>query len=322
MNLQTNYMGLTLKNPLVVSSSPISANEDTIQQAVEAGASAIVLPSLFEEQIIKCGFDYPYFPDAEDYNTSPEEYFKLLKKTSRHSSVPIIASLNGESGQGWDTYAKKMQDAGAHGLELNIYHIAADAHVSGQDIETLHLSILESVKKAIDIPVALKLNPYFSSLGHMAQQFKDAGADALVLFNRFYQPDFNIVALEIEPNLNLSGPSEIRLPLRWTAILSDSVDLSIGASTGVQSGVEVIKYLLAGADAVMTASALIQHGPQYIETLLQDLERWMKANDYESVEEFKGFLSQNGVKNASEFERANYIKVLEKFKRNLAQTNS
>lgn len=313
MDLRTTYMGLTLKNPLIVSSSPISAREESIQKAVDAGAAAVVLYSLFEEQITKTGPEHPSFPDAEDYVLSPDAYFDLLRKTAARCDVPVIGSLNGTTFDGWEAYAKNMQDAGARALELNIYQIAADPNVSGQDLEQRQLEIVKSVKSAVDIPVALKMSPFYTSLGHTARQFDGCGVDGLVLFNRFYQPDFNLVAMEIEPSLDLSGPSEIRLPLRWIAMLHGTLNASLAASTGVQSGVEVIKYLLAGADAVMTASALLQHGPEYIGSLLRDLERWMRNNEYESVRAFQGRMSQQAVPNAEEFERLNYIKVVETF---------
>jgi len=315
MNLQTSYMGLTLKNPLVVSSSPISASEEKINRAIEAGAAAIVMSSFFEEQITKCGINYPYFPSAEDYVLSPEAYFDLLHKVASHSNVPIIGNLNGVTTDSWATYARKMQDAGVQGLELNIYHVAANPNVSGREIEQHHLEIINSVKNAVEIPVALKMSPFFSSLGDMIRQFDKTGIDALVLFNRFYQPDFNLISMEVEPTLSLSDPAEIRLPLRWIAMLHGTLNASLAASTGVQSGAEVIKYLLAGADAVMTASALLQHGPEYIGSLLLDLERWMEANEYTAVSELQGIMSQHSVPNPEEFERANYIKVIETYKK-------
>ena len=313
MDLNTTYMGMTLKNPVVVSSSPVSMSEESIQKAVDAGAGAVVMFSLFEEQFTKTGAEYPYFPFAEDYAVPPEAYFDLLHKTVGRHSVPIIGSLNGVVTEGWAPLARKIQDTGAQGLELNIYHVAANPDVTGQEIERRHFEIVQQVKEAVDIPVALKLSPYFSSLGNMIQRFDNLGIDALVLFNRFYQPDFNLVALEMEPSLKLSGSEELRLPLRWIAMIQGTINASLGASTGVQSGVEVIKYLLAGADAVMTASALLQHGPEYIGALIRDLENWMKKNEYESISEFKGLMGQRGVPNPSEFERANYIKVIERY---------
>ncbi len=311
MDLQTTYMGLTLKNPLIVSSSPISASEEKINRAIEAGAAAIVLSSLFEEQTTKAGIEHPYFPDADDYTLAPDAYFELLHKTATGCDIPIIGSLNGLSTTGWEAPALKMQEAGASALELNIYHVPTDPGISGQEIEQRHCSIVQAVKDAVNIPVALKMSPFYSSLGHITRQFDDCGVDGLVLFDRFYQPDFNLVAMEIDPRLNLSAPSDIRLPLRWIAMLHGKLNASLAASSGVQSGVEVIKYLLAGADAVMTASVLLQHGPEYIGMLIRDLERWMQKNGYESVREIQGIMSQKSVPNTDEFERANYIKVIE-----------
>ncbi len=313
MDLQTTYMGLTLKNPLVVSSSPISAKGESIQRAIDAGAAAVVLCSLFEEQFEKSGDDYPYFPSAEDYVLSPEAYFDLLHKTVNRSPVPIIGSLNGFTADGLADRARKIQDAGAQGLELNLYHVASNPNVTGQEIEQRHFEIVRAVKELVEIPVALKMSPYFSSLGNMVKRFDHLGVDAFVFFNRFYQPDFNLVAMEMEPNMTLSGPEEIRLTLRWIAMMKGRINASMAASTGVQSGVEAIKYLLAGADAVMTASALLQHGPEYIGALIRDLERWMEKNEYESVSELQGKMSQRGAPNPEELERANYIKVIETY---------
>jgi dihydroorotate dehydrogenase (fumarate) len=315
MNLNTTYMGLPLKNPLVVASSPVSTKEESIQRAIDAGAAAVVMFSLFEEQFQKNGDEAPYFPSVEDYAVSPEAYFDLLHKMVSHSSVPIIGSLNGFTADRLADHARKIQETGAQGLELNLYHVAANPDVTGQEIERQLFEIVQAVKEAVKIPVALKLSPFFSSLGNVVKRLDNLEIDALVFFNRFYQPDVNLVAMEIEPNATLSGPEEIRLPLRWIAMMQGLINASLGASTGVQSGVEVIKYLLAGADAVMTASALLQHGPEYIGTLIRDLERWMEKNEYESVSEFQGKMSQRGVPNPEEFERANYIKVIETYKK-------
>lgn len=310
MNLKTTYMGLALKNPLIVASSPLSMSAEEIQKATDAGAAAVVFFSLFEEQVVKRGNAHPYFPDAEDYATSPEAYFDKLHHAVQKTDIPIIGSLNGVTTCGWDTYAQKVEATGAQGLELNIYHVATNPSISGREVEQQHLEILRAVKSAVNIPVALKLSPFFSSLGHMAQQFDEAGADALVLFNRFYQPDFDLDAMEVEPSLCLSADTDIRLPLRWIAMLHGKLNASLAASTGVQTGAEVIKYLLAGADAVTTASALLEKGPEYIGTLIQELEEWMEANEYDSIDQFRGHLGHKAIANSDEFERANYIKVL------------
>ncbi len=318
MNLQTNYMGLALKNPLVVASSPLSMSGKEIQKATDAGAAAVVFFSLFEEQVTKNGESHPYFPGTNDYAFPPEAYFDLLHQTVEQSDIPIIGSLNGVTSEGWGEYARKIEATGAQGLELNIYHIAADPAQSGQEVEARHLDILKTVKSAITIPVALKLTPFFSSLGHMAQQLDDAGADALVLFNRFYQPDFDLDALEVDPSLHLSTAEDIRLPLRWIAMLHGKLQASLAASSGVQTSREVIKYLLAGADVVTVASALLKNGPEYVGTLIQELEQWMETNEYHSISQVRGSLGQKAIANSDEFERANYIKVLETARRNRA----
>ncbi len=310
MDLSTNYMGLALKNPLVVASSPLSMSGEDILKATDAGAAAVVFFSLFEEQAATHGALHPYFPGAEDYAVNPEVYFDRLHHAVEHNEIPILGSLNGVTTHGWVEYAQKIEATGAQGIELNIYHVAANPNISGKEVEQQHLEILKAVKRSVNIPVALKLSPFFSSLGHMAQEFDDAGADALVLFNRFYQPDFDLDAMEVEPSLSLSTAADIRLPLRWIAMLHGRLNASLAASTGVQTGDEVVKYLLAGADVVTTASALLQNGPEYIGTLLQELEQWMETNEYNSLDQFRGSLGQKAIANSDEFERANYIKVL------------
>ncbi len=312
MNLKTTYMGLELKNPVIAASSPVSQNIDSIRSAADAGAAAVVMFSLFAEQL-ETGSETPYLPDV--YTVDPEAYLNLLSLAVKTAGIPILGSLNGITSEGWVEYAKKVEQAGAAGLELNIYHVAADPGETGADIEKRHLDILKAVKNAVRIPVAMKLSPYFSSLGNMAGQFDDAEADALVLFNRFYQPDFDLDAMEVEATLDFSTAAEIRLPLRWIAMLHGKLKASLAASIGVQTGAEVVKYLLAGADAVMTASALIKNGPEYAGTLIKELQEWMRIKEYDSVEQFKGTMSQRAVPNPGEFERANYIKVLETYRR-------
>lgn len=304
-------MGLTLRNPVVVASSPVTRNLDDLRRAADAGAAAAVMFSLFEEQVGKLGAKHPYFPAEEDYAVTPEAYFNLLAKAVKSTDIPIIGSLNGATtSHGWETYARKTEDAGAQGIELNVYHVAANPEETGADIEQRHLDILRAVKSAVKIPVAMKLTPYFSSLGRMAKQFDEAGADALVLFNRFYQPDFDLDAMEVTASLDLSTAAEIRLPLRWIAMLYGRLQASLAASGGVQSGREVVKFLLAGADAVQTSSALLRHGPAYAGVLVQELETWLTDNACESVAQIKGMMSQKAVANPEEFERANYLKVI------------
>lgn len=315
MNLKTTYMGLALKNPIIVASSPVSQNIDVLRKAADAGAAAAVMFSLFAEQLTT-GVETPYLPEA--YVCAPDAYLNLTRKAVEQAGIPILGSLNGITNEGWVEYAKEIEQTGVAGLELNIYHVAADPDESGTDIEKLHLDILKAVKSAVRIPVAVKLSPYFSSLGNMAKQFDNAGADALVLFNRFYQPDFNLDAMEVEATLDLSTAAEIRLPLRWIAMLHGKIRASLAAAIGVQSGAEVIKYLLAGADAVQAASALLKNGPEHVGKLIAELEEWMQIKEYDSVAQLKGAMSQRAVPDSDEFERANYIKVLETYKRKQA----
>lgn len=312
VNLKTTYMGLSLKNPVLVASSPLSQNLDDLRRTADAGAAAVVMFSLFEEQVEKA--NHPYFPSQEDYTINPDAYFEHLHEAVACTDIPIIGSLNGVTTKGWEIYARKIEQAGAAGIELNIYHIASNTGETGTEVEKRHLDILKAVKEAVRIPVAMKLSPYFSALANMAKQFDEAGADALVLFNPFYQPDFNLDAMEIEASLDLSDIGDIRLPLRWIAMLHGKLNASLGASTGVHSGEEVVKYLLAGADAVQTAAALLIHGPDYVSTLLNELQEWMNLKEYSSVDEIKGAMGQRAVTNSGEFERANYIKVLKAYK--------
>jgi dihydroorotate dehydrogenase (fumarate) len=305
-------MGLNLKNPIIVASSPVSQNLDDLRKAADADAAAVVMFSLFEEQIEK--IDHPYFPAQEDYAFNPEAYFERIHQAVECTDIPIIGSLNGVTTKGWETYARKIEQAGAAGIELNVYHIAGDTGETGAEVEKRHLDILKAVKGSVKIPVAMKLSPYFSALANMAKQFDEAGADALVLFNPFYQPDFDLDAMEVEASLDFSDVGDIRLPLRWIAMLHGKLNASLGASTGVHSGEEVIKYLLAGADAVQTAAALLIHGPAYVATLLNELQQWMNLKEYSSVSQIKGAMSQRAVSNSGEFERANYIKVIKAYR--------
>lgn len=330
MDLKTTYMGLELKHPLAASASPLSETLDGIRQLEDADASAVVLFSLFEEQIrhenaaftrfMESGTEsfaesLSYFPAVEAYHIGPDSYLELLRRASEAVDIPLIASLNCVTAEGWIDYARMLQQAGAKGIELNIYYIEADLAVPGREVEQRYLDILKVVKEAVTIPVALKLSPFFSSMGHMAKQFDEAGADALVLFNRFYQPDFDIEQLEVAPTLELSTPSEIRLPLLWIAILYGRLKASLGATRGVHSADEVIKYLLAGADVVMSTSALLKNGPHYLSVLLEGLKSWLEAREFSSIAQMRGLLSQRHIADPSAFERGNYIKVLEGYKR-------
>lgn len=329
MDLTTTYMGLKLKNPIVPAASPLSEKVENIKRLEDAGAAAVVMFSIFEEQIEKeawlvesrltAGTEsfaeaLSYFPAADQYRVQPDRYLDIVSKAVEAVDIPIIGSLNGISHEGWVEYARKIQQAGAAAIELNTYYIATDASVPGAQVEQMYLDVLRAVKSAVTIPVAVKISPFFSSLANMAQRFANAGADALVLFNRFYQPDFDLDALTVTPLLNLSTPEEIRLPLRWIAILYGKVSCSLAATTGVHSATEAAKYLLAGADIVQITSVLLKKGIPYIGTLLRDLEKWMQSKEYTSVKEMKGALSQKSVADAAAFERANYIKILEKYK--------
>lgn len=330
IDLSTNYMGLKLRSPLVVSACTLSEDPEDILKMAEAGAGAVVLFSLFEEQIKlennayekvigTTSDNFPeaqnFFPDLSDYHVGSERYLEIIHDATKQVDIPIIASLNGITNEGWIQYAAEMQKAGASGIELNIYYIPADLSSTGRDIEQRYLDILRQIKRTVDIPVAVKMNPYFSALGHMVLQLEHAGANGLVLFNRFYQPDMDIDNLVALSNLKLSSSNEIRLPLLWTAILFGQLNISIAASTGVQGPREVIKYLLAGADVVMTASALYKHGISYLHTINEGIKNWMAGFNFIRISDFQGLLSQQNIKDPSAYERANYIKILEQFKR-------
>jgi dihydroorotate dehydrogenase (fumarate) len=329
MDLTTTYMGLNLKHPLVASAGPISKTLDGIKRLEDAGASAVVLFSLFEEQIRRENesFDYlmeagtesfgeslSYFPAVEDYKLGPDAYLNLIRQATEAVDIPIIGSLNGVTDAGWAEYAKDIADAGAQALELNVYYIPADVGIAARDVEQRYIDIVKHVKGAVSIPVSVKLSPFFSSIGEMANRFVEAGANGLVLFNRFYQPDFDLEELEVVPNLELSSASEIRLPLMWIAILHGRVEASLAATRGVETAQEVVKYVMAGADVVMTTSALLRNGVGHMKTLVDGLNAWMEKRGYDSVEQMKGSMSQLKVADPSAFERANYIKMLGSFK--------
>jgi dihydroorotate dehydrogenase (fumarate) len=329
MDLTTKYLGLTLKNPIVPAASPLSHSLDGMKQLEDAGASAIVMYSLFEEQILQEKSELlhylsrgtesfaealSYFPDVQQYNLGPEEYLELVQKAKTSLMIPIIGSLNGASTGGWVEYAKNIEQAGADAIELNIYVVSADPKLSGADVESMYVDILRSVKSKVRIPVAMKLSPFFSSTAHVAHQLDKAGADALVLFNRFYQPDIDLDTLEVKPSVNLSTPHEIRLPLRWIAILYGKVKANLAATSGIHDADDVLKLLMAGADVTMLCSALLKHGPGHIKTVLHDLEQWMTENEYISVHQMKGSMSQKSVKEPTAFERANYMKSLQSYK--------
>ncbi len=322
-------MGLKLKNPIVLSASPISADVDQVKQAEDFGAAGVVMYSLFEEQInheineidhfLSQGSEsfaeaLSYFPEPEQFkNLHAEEYLELIKKLKETVEIPIIGSLNGVSPGGWMDYAKKIEDAGADALELNIYYIATDMSMNSEKVEQLYIDNLKSVKKAVNIPVAIKLGPYFSAFANMAGKLDKAGADGLVLFNRFYQPDIDLNALEVVPDLHLSSSHEMRLPLRWIAVLYGRIKASLAATTGIQSAEDIIKMVMVGADVTMLASILLKEGVNKIDQLVNGLQRWMSDNEYESIKQMKGSMSYKAVADPAAFERANYIKTLQSF---------
>jgi dihydroorotate dehydrogenase (fumarate) len=330
MNLSTLYMGLELKSPIVVSACPLSEDPANIARMEDEGAGAVVLFSLFEEQIRRENDLYQevmqttegsfaeaadYFPDVDEYQVGTHQYLELIRRAKQRVDIPVIASLNGTTPEGWIEYARQIESAGADGIELNVFYIPADVSLSGNDVEDRYLRIVDMVKSTVNIPVAMKLNPYFSAMGNMAKRMSERGADALVLFNRFYQPDFDIETLRVLSDLRYSEHNEIRLPLLWIAALHGRISASIAATTGVQTGREVVKYLLAGADVVMTASSLYKHGIGHLRILNDELSEWMQRLQFEDIASFQGVLSQENVHDTSAYERANYIRIMEKARR-------
>jgi len=326
VNLTTTYLGLELETPLVAAASPLGRTIEGLHRLEKAGASAIVLPSLFEEQIdhdtyqiheaLESGAESyaehatGFLPEYEAYNTGPEHYIDLVARAREELDVPVIASLNGITTGGWIEYARRLEAAGASALELNVYFIAADLDDTSAEVEQRYLDLVAAVRETIDIPLAVKVGPYFSALANMARRLTEAGADGLVLFNRFYQPDIHLEDLEVVPNVQLSTSMELRLPLRWIAILKGRVNVSLAATTGVHSGEDVLKLLLAGADVTMMASALLRHGPEWIHTVSEGVREWLEAHEYESVEQMKGSMSQASAPDPAAFERSNYMESL------------
>jgi dihydroorotate dehydrogenase (fumarate) len=328
MDLSTKYLGLTLKNPLVVSASPMSEDVDNIRKMEDAGASAVVLHSLFEEQITVDSYELDrhlsggaesfaeslsYFPDLTSYNMGPEGYLEQVAKAKAAVKIPIVASLNGVSSGGWIRYAKKMEQAGADALELNIYTIPTDPEVTSEQIEQGYAKLVGDVKASIGIPVAVKLGPFFSTLAHLAQRLEQAGASGLVLFNRFYQPDFDLEALEIVPSLKLSTQYELMLRLHWVAILWGRVKADLAITGGVHTAQDVLKSMMAGAQVVEIASALLKNGIGYLKTIESELAAWMEAHEYESIRQMQGSMSQRSVADPNSFLRANYLKVISSY---------
>jgi dihydroorotate dehydrogenase (fumarate) len=328
MDLTTTYLGLKLRTPLVPSASPLSEEIDGIKSMEDAGASAVVLYSLFEEQLrqdraelahnLEQGTEsfaeaLSYFPKSGEYRLGPEEYLKHITKAKKAVRIPIIASLNGSSAGGWTKYAKLIQQAGADALELNIYQIPTDTGVPAEKIEQGYLEILKAVKSEVTIPVAMKLSPFFTNFSHVARRLNEAGADGLVLFNRFYQPDIDLDTLEVKPNLLLSTPMAMRLPLRWIAILYGRLQASLAATSGIHRATDALKMLMAGADVTMLCSVLIRNGVGQISVIEREMTAWMEEHEYESVSQLKGSLSQKKCPAPSEFERAQYMRALSSY---------
>ncbi len=326
IDLSTTYLGLQLRSPLVASPGPLTGELDSLKALEAAGIAAVVLPSLFEEQIVheslqvhhmlEMGAEnnpeaaFGYFPELDDYNTGPVRYLRHVEAAKSALHIPVIASLNGVSRGGWLQYARMLEDAGADALELNVYRVAADANVSGRTIEDETTDLVAAVRDAITLPLAVKVGPYFSAFASFAQQLVAAGAEGLVLFNRFYQPDIDLETLEVGPHLILSDSNELRLPLRWIAILYGRTKASLAATTGIHTGRDVAKVLLAGADVAMMTSALLQHGPDHVQAVEDRLRAWMIEHEYESVSQLRGSVSQVNVGDPDAFERANYMRTL------------
>jgi dihydroorotate dehydrogenase (fumarate) len=323
MDLKTKYLGLELNNPLIVSACSLGHSVDNIRKLEDNGAAAVVLPSIFQEEIEGHIEDIEVIlaesgPEAATYmpasiadSSGPQNYLDLIRKARSAVDIPVIASLNGASLTGWIDYAKQIEQAGASAIELNIYFLPTDLSLTGQQVEQRYVEILKAVKQTVKIPVSMKLSPYFSSLGQMVSQLDAAGADGFVLFNRFYQPDIDLEELALQRDLNLSHRGEIRLPLLWLGALSGHVKGSLAASSGVQTAKEVVKYLFVGADAVMTASALIRHGVGYMKTLLDGLKLELEQREIDSVSRIRGKMSRRAVADPTAFDRANYIKILQ-----------
>ena len=329
MDLTTNYLNMSLKNPIVPSASPLSQELDNIRQMEDAGAAAVVMYSLFEEQInhesyeldhyLNYGADsfgeaMSYFPDLETYNVGPDEYLNRVHQAKQAVDIPIIGSLNGVSTGGWIDYARKIEQTGADALELNIYYIPTHPDMTGSEVEQLYVDVVRDVKQSITIPVAVKLSPYFSATANMAKRLAEVGADGLVLFNRFYQPDFDLEELEVVPRLVLSDSHDMRLPLTWVAILYGRIAVDLAITSGVHHHEDVLKGLMAGANVTMMTSELLQNGIGRLRDILKELTAWMAEKEYSSVAQMQGSMSQKNVAEPAVFERANYMKVLQSWR--------
>jgi dihydroorotate dehydrogenase (fumarate) len=328
VDLTTRYLGLDLRSPIVPSASPLGQRVETLKVLQDAGAGAIVLPSLFEEQIeheeiqLHGVFDLvadsnpealSYLPDFEDYNTGSDPYLRHLEACVRELEIPVIGSLNGISSGGWISHAKRMQEAGAAALELNVYFIAADPDETSDDVEMRYVKLVEAVRAEITIPLAVKIGPFFSSVGHMAHRLVAAGADGLVLFNRFMQPDIDLETLTLDTQVHLSSSAELLLPLRWIGILRDRVHASLALTTGCHTAEDALKAVLVGADVVMMASALLHEGPDHLGTVLRDMAAWLDEHEYESVAQARGSMSLAKVPNPVAYARSNYAKLVTSF---------
>ncbi len=328
VDLSTTYMGLEIRNPLIAAASPFSKTLDNVRRLEDSGVGALVMYSLFEEQIIHESRELDfflnqgtesyaealtYFPELPKYNVGPEAYLERIREYKQAVHIPIIASLNGISTGGWVKYAKMMEEAGADGLELNIYYIPTDPAVSAQELEQAHFDLVRDVRKQVRIPLAVKLGPYFTSFPNLAARLVDAGVNALVLFNRFYQPDLNLTKMEVEPSLQLSDSADLRLPLRWVAILYQRIQTEFAVTSGVHTGTDMAKALLAGAQVVQVASEFIAEGPGRALGMLEELTIFMDTRKYKSIDQMRGSLSQQNVASPSAFERANYMKALNSF---------
>ena len=328
MDLSTSYMGLSLPSPVVASASPLNSSLDNLRRLEAGGAGAVVLPSVFEEQIQReqelldalidrgaesFGEALSYFPSATSYAYDTANHLTLVERAARALHIPVIASLNGTTDSGWVEYARDIQAAGARALELNVFFVPSDPRLSGAEVEQRYLDVVSAVTASVQIPVAVKLGPYFSSPGHMARRLAGAGARGLVLFNRFYQPDIDPATLSLSPELELSHRDEMRLPLLWIGVLSGQVEASLAATTGVDRPEDVVKYLLAGADVVMTTSALLRHGLDHMKVLVDGLAEWLEARGASSPGTIRGRLSHRNVDDPEAYERANYIRVLQSF---------
>ncbi len=329
MDLTTTYLGLKLRSPLVPSASPLTEDVSNIKRMEDAGAAAVVLHSLFEEQLSQDAAEMAkrlehgtesfaeslsYFPEPSEYRLGPEEYLELIRSAKESVKIPIIASLNGSSLGGWTAYAKQLEKAGADAIELNVYYIPADMDVTAEKVEKTYVDILKAVKSAVKIPVAVKLSPFFSNIANMAKRLDAAGADGLVLFNRFYQPDINLESLEVEPHIILSTPMALRLPMRWIAILHGRIEADLAATSGIHWAKDAIKMIMAGAKVTMLCSAILRHGIDHIRVVEQGMIDWMEEHEYESVEQMVGSMSQIKCPDATAFERAQYMKALATYK--------